>query len=128
MTGQSRRRRVPAARTRILGWYMALLAVSLVAALFLQRAFLLEQASDEIDGHLDQEVAELRQLSEGINPETGENFGPDAAAIFDLFLNRNVPLEGEALITLVNGELYKSDISGAALVTSPLVSEWAAVR
>lgn len=128
MKGKDARRRVPAARTRILGWYIALLTVALVGALFLQRAFLLAQASAEIDDQLDQEVAELRQLAGGINPETGDPFGPDTAAIFDLFLGRNVALEGEAVITLVDGRLYKTDISGAALVTAPLVREWAALR
>jgi signal transduction histidine kinase len=121
------KRRTPSARTRILGWYIALLAISLVAALFVQRAFLLAQVSVEIDESLDQEVAELGQLAQGTNPETGELFGDDATAVFDLFLSRNVPLLGEAIVTLVNGQPYKSDVSGAELARSDLVDEWAAV-
>jgi two-component system OmpR family sensor kinase len=120
-------RRAPSARTRILGWYIVLLAVSLVAALFVQRAFLLAQVSAEIDESLDQEVAELGQLAQGTNPETGELFGDDAAAVFDLFLSRNVPLLGEAVVTLVDGQPYKSDVSGAELARGDLVDEWAAV-
>lgn len=121
------KRRPPSARTRILGWYIVLLAVSLVAALFVQRAFLLAQVSAEIDQALDQEVAELMQLARGKNPETGELFGNDAAAVFDLFLSRNVPLLGEAIVTLVDGRPYKSDVSGAELARSDLVDDWAAV-
>jgi signal transduction histidine kinase len=121
------KRRTPSARTRILGWYMVLLAVSLVAALFVQRAFLLAQVSAEIDESLDQEAAELEQLAQGTNPATGELFGDDAAAVFDLFLSRNVPLLGEAIVTLVDGQPYKSDVSGAELARSDLVDEWAAV-
>jgi len=120
-------RRTPSVRTRILGWYIALLAVSLVAALFVQRAFLLAQVSAEIDESLDQEVAELEQLAQGTNPATGEPFGGDAAAVFDLFLSRNVPLLGEAIVTLVDGRPYNSDVSGADLARSDLVTEWAAV-
>ena len=120
-------RRTPSARTRILGWYIALLAISLVAALFVQRAFLLAQVSAEIDESLDQEVAELEQLAQGTNPATGELFGDDAAAVFDLFLSRNVPLLGEAIVTLVDGRPYNSDVSGADLARSDLVTEWAAV-
>jgi signal transduction histidine kinase len=121
------KRRTPSARTRILGWYMALLAVSLVAALFVQRAFLLAQVSSEIDESLDQEVAELSQLAQGINPDTGEPFGDNVAAVFDLFLTRNVPQLGEAIVTLVDGEPYKSDVSGADLARSEIVDEWAAI-
>ena len=128
MKNEGSPRRVPAARTRILGWYMVLLAVALVASLFLQRTFLLAQASAEIDDHLDQEVAELEQLSGGIDPATGDPFGPDTRALFDLFLSRNVALEGEAVITLVGGGLYKSDIAGAGLVTPALVRGWAGLE
>jgi signal transduction histidine kinase len=104
-----------------------LLAISLVAALFVQRAFLLAQVSAEINESLDQEVAELGQLAQGTNPETGEHFGDDVAAVFDLFLSRNVPLLGEAVVTLVDGRPYKSDVSGAELARSDLVDEWSAV-
>ena len=126
-TPDRQKRRAPSARTRILGWYIALLAISLVAALFVQRAFLLAQVSAEINESLDQEVAELGQLAQGTNPETGEPFGDDAAAVFDLFLSRNVPLLGEAVVTLVDGRPYKSDVSGAELARSDLVDEWSAV-
>lgn len=120
-------RRLPSARARILGWYVALLGVSLIAALFLQRAFLLAQVSGEADDDLDQEVGELRQLAGGTDPETGEPFGNDVAAIFDVFLDRNVPLEGEAVVTIVNGVPYKADVTGSTLAETPLVEQWAAV-
>ncbi len=96
-------RRSPSARARILGWYVILLALSLLAALLLQRAFLLVRVSHTADEALDQAVAELRQLAGGLNPATGEPFGTDAAAVFDLFLDRNVPFEDEAVVTIVEG-------------------------
>ena len=115
------------ARARILGWYVLLLAVALVAALVLQRALLLRQASVDAELALDQEVSELRQLAGGTDPETGEPFAGDVEAIFDVFLSRNVPLEGEGIVTLVDGLPYKTDVTGAELARSELVEVWAAV-
>ncbi len=120
-------RRSISARTRILGWYVLLLAVALVAALLLQRALLLRQAVVDADLALDQEVSELRQLAGGVDPSTGEPFAGDVEAIFDVFLSRNVALEGEAIVTLIDGLPYKTDVAGAALATSELAADWASV-
>lgn len=121
------RRNSGSVRVRILGWYVILLGVSLVAALLLQRTFLLAQARSDAELAMDQEVGELRQLSEGINPETGEPFGTDVAAIFDTFFERNVPLGGEGLITFVDGDIYKTDVLGSSLTVLPEISGWGMV-
>ena len=120
-------RRSPSARARILGWYVILLALSLLAALLLQRAFLLVRVSHTADEALDQAVAELRQLAGGLNPATGEPFGTDAAAVFDLFLDRNVPFEDEAVVTIVEGRLYRADEAGAVLAAPALIDQWLTV-
>lgn len=103
---------------------MVLLGVSLVAALFLQRTFLLAQATTDAENALDQEYEEFRALVGGIDPNTGEPFGGDVSAIFDTFLDRNVPLEGEGLLAYVNGELYKTDITGALVAGLPQTESW----
>jgi two-component system OmpR family sensor kinase len=121
-----RRRHSPSARMRILGWYVGILIVAFVAALLLQRAFLIDQASNEANRALNEEVASLRLLAAGTDPETGAPFAGDITAIFDIFLARNVPLDGEGIVTIVGNRPYKSDISGAELAKSPLVSEWTA--
>lgn len=118
------RRNAGSVRVRILGWYVVLLGVSLVAALLLQRAFLLAQARSDAELAMDQEVGELRQLSNGVDPETGEPFGTDVAAIFDTFFARNVPLAGEGLITFVEGEIYKTDVLGSTLANPDAVAAW----
>jgi two-component system, OmpR family, sensor kinase len=120
-------RRAVSARARILGWYVLLLAVALVAALLLQRALLLRQASVDADLALDQEVSELRQLAGGVDPATGEPFAGDVEAIFDVFLSRNVPLEGEGVVTLIDGLPYKTDVIGAELVGTEVAAQWAQV-
>lgn len=115
------------ARVRILGWYVVLLGVALIAALFLQRAFLLAQAEADAERALDQEVGELRQLAGGIDPVTGEPFGGDVEAIFDTFLSRNVPLEGEGLLTYVSGTIYKTDVLGSRIAGLPVADGWGSV-
>jgi signal transduction histidine kinase len=57
---------------------------------------------------LQQEVREFRRLVGGRDPSTGRPFGDDVAAIFSVFLRRNVPGEGEDLFTFVDGRPYRS--------------------
>jgi signal transduction histidine kinase len=125
LTGRLKRR--PSARTRILRWYVLLLAGALVAALFVQRAFLLQQVVRDADQALDQEVGELRQLAGGVDPETGEEFAGDVEAIFETFLARNVALEGEGIVTIVDGVPHRGDIVGSRLAELPVVEAWAEV-
>lgn len=128
MTEGRVRRWVPSARMRILGWYVALLAVALVPALLIQRSFLLDQVVSGADQALDQEVSELRQLAGGVDPETGEPFAGDVAAIFDTYLERNVPLSDEAVVTIVSGVPYKSDLAGATFRGTDLLEHWASLQ
>ena len=113
---------------RILGWYVLLLAAALAAALFIQRSFLLDQVVSDADLSLDQEVGELNQLAGGLDPETGEPFAGDTRAIFDTFLDRNVPLNDEAIVTIVSGSPYKSDVLGSSFEGTELLAHWAALE
>lgn len=122
-----RRRIFGSTRGRILGWYIVLLAVALVAGLLLQRSILLAQLDDEVDSQLIQEVEELEQLAAGRDPNTGEPFGRDVAAIFSTFLSRNVPVEGEAMFTIVGGQPFASTLAPVQLLDEPDVfAAWAA--
>ena len=118
------RRRTTSVRMRILGWYVLLLGVSLVAALLIQRAFLLAEATRSAEEALDQEVDELRQLGSSVDPATGEPFGTDVAAIFDTFLSRNVPSRGEGIVTFVDGSVYATDVTGADIAVLPDAEPW----
>lgn len=119
-----RPRRTTSVRVRILGWYVALLGISLVAALFLQRTFLLAQADSDAESALDQEIDEFEALVGGVDPNTGEPFGTDVAAIFDTYLIRNVPLAGEGLVTFVDGDIYATDVTGADIARLPMAETW----
>lgn len=127
-TNLRKRITAPSTRVRLLGWYMALLALALVVGLLLQRSILLSQMNDEVNTLLRQEVEELEQLSTGNDPDTGEPFGNDTEAIFDTFLRRNIPVEGEALFTILDGEPHSSTVTPVQLLDDPeIVETWASI-
>jgi len=115
----------PGFRARVLGSFVALVAGATLLGLFVQRAVLLERLDAEVDASLEQERTELAALAGGRDPETGEPFAGDVRAIFDTFLERNVPVEGEAFLAFVDGAPYKSTPAPLRLDEEPqLASEW----
>jgi signal transduction histidine kinase len=121
------RRALAGIRVRVVVGYVVLLAGALLASVLVVRQVLLARVDSEIEQALAQEVEELRRLVGGVNPATGEPFGSDTAAIFDTFLARNVPSDGEAFFTLVGGRAHASSLAPPAdLLREPaLVAEWA---
>jgi two-component system, OmpR family, sensor kinase len=100
---------VSGARTRVLLAFVILLALSTLASTLALRQILLARAGERVDQELVQEVNEFRELvRDGRNPLTGEPFGNDVESLFDVFLDRNVPGENEAIFTFVDGEPYDS--------------------
>jgi two-component system, OmpR family, sensor kinase len=107
---------------------MALLALALIIGLVLQRAFLLAELNDEVNEQLQQEAEEFRRFVDRMNPDTGAPFGDDVTAIFDTFLDRNIPGEGEVLFTIVDGRPYASTATSVQLLDdAAVVTEWSAV-
>lgn len=124
----SRLRRASTTRARLLGAFIALMAVALVVSLVVQRGILLAQMSADVDAQLRQEAEEFMSLAGGLNPETGVPFGGDIEAIFTVFFARNVPDEGEAVFTLVAGTPYLSTPAPLQLLAdTSLVARWAAL-
>jgi two-component system OmpR family sensor kinase len=105
---QPRRLRLLAsARGRILASYLVLLLFSTIVSVVALREVLLARAGERVDDALVQETEEFRRLAAlGRDPRTGEPFGNDVRAIFDVFLSRNVPGEREAFYTYVDGDLH----------------------
>ena len=104
----ARRRLFASARARILASYLILLLFSTVVSIAALREVLLARAGERVDDALVQETEEFRRLArDGRDPRTGEPFGNDVRAIFDVFLSRNVPGEGEAFYTYLDGELHE---------------------
>jgi len=104
---RGRLRWVPASlRTRILAWFIGLLAVATAAFVVVTYEVLLIRLDQRIDAELTQEAAELRRLATGNDPETGRPFGTDVRRIFEVYLERNVPSRQEALVTIVGGRPF----------------------
>jgi len=102
--GRRLRRLLRGARTRILAAFVVLLATSTLASAVALREILQARASERVERSLEQEVEEFRRLArDGNNPLTGEPFGGDVKAIFDVYFQRNVPSAGEAVFTFLDG-------------------------
>ncbi|PSB23061.1 two-component sensor histidine kinase [filamentous cyanobacterium CCP1] len=96
------------AQIRILGWLVLLFLLSIIISIFTIRQILSAQLTERVQRSLEQEIEEVQRLVEGRNPTTGEPFGDDVAAIFDVFLSRSVPEDNEFFITLLNGSIYQT--------------------
>lgn len=117
------------ARTQILVWYIVLMGCSTLVSILAIRQMLLVRLQQQVEKSLSLEVEELRNLTKGRNPSTAEPFGDDVAAIFDVFLSRNIPNDDdEFFIALLNGKLYKSSHSAlpkSLSSDSKLLKGWA---
>jgi two-component system, OmpR family, sensor kinase len=103
-----RRHALASVRVRILASYLILLLFSTVVSIVVLREVLLARAGERVDDALVQEVEEFRKLAEdGRNPRTGDPFGNDLEAIFNVFLARNVPGQSEAFYTYIDGNLHR---------------------
>jgi signal transduction histidine kinase len=94
-------------RMRILALVVGLLGLATALFVGVTYTVLDIRLENRIDADLNQEAAELRRLSDGRDPRTGEPFGTDVMGIFDVYFQRNVPSRNEALIALVGGETYR---------------------
>jgi signal transduction histidine kinase len=92
----------PSARARIVLSVVALLAFSTVVSTLALRQILLARVDDRIEAGLAQEVAEFRRLA----AQTGLT---DVRQLFDQFLVRDIPDEGEASFTFVGEQPYRSN-------------------
>ncbi|HYI44649.1 MAG TPA: HAMP domain-containing sensor histidine kinase [Actinomycetota bacterium] len=70
------------------------------------RAILVNRADQGIDAELIQETREMRRLSTGSDPDTGQPFDGRVRRIFEVFLERNIPARHEAQLTYVDGQPY----------------------
>jgi signal transduction histidine kinase len=116
-----------AARTRILGAFIILLAFSTLLSVLAIRQLLLVRTADRVDAALTQEVDEFRTLVRGNDPLTGRPFGRDLERIFEVYFDRNVPGTGETLISYIDGkfDFSESPGSGGTIPASARDPRWA---
>ena len=115
-------------RRRVVAASVALLAGALAVMLLVTWLALVNRLERDIDDALAQEVEELRQLATGVDPRTGELFGTDARAIFDTFLNRNVPSDSEAYYSYVDGRFFLASFGAPIAIAreQALTATWTA--
>lgn len=124
------RRFLLSARTHILAWLVILTAFSVVVSVLTIRQILYALLEQRVQRSLRQEAAEVNQLVKG-KPATGDLFGNDVSAIFDVFLSRSVPDDDEYLITLLNGQIYRTSpvaIPNELRHNSTLIQFWSQLK
>jgi signal transduction histidine kinase len=97
---------------RLLAGFAVLAAASTLISLILIHQILHARLDEEIARNLTQEAAEFRRLVSGDDPVSGQPFGRDVRRIFDVYFARNVPDEGEVLLSAIDSRLYKSARAG----------------
>jgi signal transduction histidine kinase len=95
-------------RTHILLGYMVLMTFSSIMSILAISQVLVFRLEKRVERSLLQEIKEFQQLARGINPKTNQPFGNDIHSIFRVFLNTNIPSDDEFLVTLIDGEIYKT--------------------
>jgi signal transduction histidine kinase len=119
-------------RARIVFWSILGLAIAVLAGVLVVRQAFLVQLDNRIDDALVQEADELRSLSRGRDPLTGERFDDDARRIFEVFLDRNVPSRNEAYLAFVDGRLIerRDAVASSSGLTdhADLMDRWASLE
>ncbi|MBV8883044.1 MAG: HAMP domain-containing histidine kinase [Chroococcidiopsidaceae cyanobacterium CP_BM_RX_35] len=95
-------------RTRILAWYVVLMLLSTLVSIMAIRQVFLARLQERVEEALIQDVENFRRLTRELNSTTAQPFRYDVAAIFDVFLSRNIPENHEVFIALLNGQVYQS--------------------
>jgi signal transduction histidine kinase len=117
-----------AARTRILAWYVILMAFFIAVSVLAIQQILLARLEERVERSLVQEIEEFRRLAQGLDPTTSQPFGNDVKSIFEVFLDRNIPDDDEFLLALVDGQLYRSSPQALPEPLKPgsqLLQRWA---
>jgi two-component system, OmpR family, sensor kinase len=117
-------------RLRILGPFVALLALAALVPFVGYHQVVLTELELEVNNELQQEVLELDQLlTDGRDPQTGQPFA-SLGALFDVYFSRNVPNREEAFLSFVGGELHRSSTLTAFpldRLPTEVLAEWEAL-
>jgi signal transduction histidine kinase len=115
-------------RIRLLTSFLLVLVLATIASVVVVRLILVNRVDQRIDADLVQEAEEIRDLTRGSDPETGERFDGRVRRIFEVFLDRNIPGPHEVQVTFVDGRpfLRSPEVVPYRLDRDPeLVARWA---
>jgi signal transduction histidine kinase len=113
-------------RARIIISYVVLLFLAALISTFAIREILEVRLDDSVTDALEQEVLELNELlTDGRDPSTGKPFAT-TEALFEIYLDRNVPSEEEGLLTFINGEEFDHNLERYPIKQLPveMMSYW----
>jgi signal transduction histidine kinase len=113
------RRALTGIRARLLFRYVALLALTLLAAILVVREVLLTRVDDRIDVRLTHEIQEVQAVAAMTDPETGQPYGAHIRSFFLAFLPTDPPEPAETDFTFVNGWPQMREVGDRA-VAPPL--------
>lgn len=119
------------ARTRIAVSYVLVMMFFTGVSIPTIYQVLFARVQERIERSLDQEIEEFRRLIGGQDPQTGRPFGKNVAAIFDVFLSRNIPGDDEFLLALLDRQLYASSPRALPEPLQPgsvLIQQWATAQ
>ena len=117
-------------RTRILLSNVLLLAIAALVSVVAVRHVQLVRLDDRISEALAQETREFRSLADGTDPETGRPFGSDVDRLFEVYLDQNVPGEGEQLLTVPRRgrPLFDASERGNVRLPTSQIGHWRQLR
>ena len=92
------------ARVRILGWFVAMMAVAIGASLLVERQVLLIRLQHRVDTQMAVDVAALNQ-------EAAQQSQRSVASLFSSYLHSHLPGPDAEFVTLVDGRVFASSIN-----------------
>jgi signal transduction histidine kinase len=108
--------------------YVVLLVLAAVLSTLAIRAILVVSLNERVENALQDEDGEIdRHVSAGRNPVTGQSF-LTLEALFDSYFNQHVPGNDEAVLTFIDGELYRANLEQFPVAEIPpdAMAIWAA--
>ncbi len=119
-------RAISGIRPRILVWYFLLTASTALVSILVTRQMYCEQLGARAEASLVQEIERFKLVANE-QTQNATRSPRTITALFDRFLSSYVPTRNEYIITLLNGQIYKSSptLLPDLLKQHPsLISEW----
>lgn len=118
-------------RIRILAAVVLLMALSAALSDVVLRQTLVNRLAEEIALDLQQEVAEFELLAAGLDPRTGQPFGSEVERIFEIYFAREIPDQGETLLTFSGDQLFQIEPENSAVPIEELrgaIDHWVSLE
>lgn len=92
-------------RTRIVVGYVVLVTAALGITIVAMRQLLLARVDRDTNDMMARDTEELRKLATSNDPETGQPFGTDVEALFDIYFKNKVPDGDEFFVTYIGDDI-----------------------